>query len=101
MALWPSHSEDVPSRECRWRQLPLALRADLEAGPLLAPSPVLSSVRSTPAPILLCWSHLSICPVVPLATHTWSLEVGLSLQRPQLCSQASRERLSPPPQTGT
>lgn len=37
MALWPSHSEDIPSRECRWRQLPLALRAHLEAEPLLAP----------------------------------------------------------------
>ena len=30
MALWPSHCEDVPSRECKWRQLPLALRAHLE-----------------------------------------------------------------------
>ena len=44
MALWPSHSEDIPSRECRWRQLPLALRAHLEAEPLLAP---------------LCEKHLS------------------------------------------
>lgn len=101
MALWPSHCEDVPSRECKWRQLPLALRAHLEAGPCLAPGPILSSVRSTPAPILLCWSHLSICPVVPVATHTWLLEVGLSPQRPQLCSQASCGRLSPPPPTGT